>query len=395
MPIEQERHNTFIVFAIFSILCNTILNLDAIPILHYLFSILPLIAVGYAFSLVLINFKVGKFTYLVFLFYVVLGATTFIHHGAFNIWTSRFINSLGLFILLYYSILRSPSNTIAILAQIFSVLIYINFFMMFIPPLGDILDGYLLGRNHNQVGAKLLCGIITSCMAYDMRIKTFKSALILCMVCVITPLYIGSTTSSVGCILASGFMLIPKDKVRRIIILTFFIFYVLFQSSVVFLGQDISTQKAAVYLVEDVMGKDLTFTYRTVVWLKAYDKIEASPITGYGMRDDEWFSGEFLVLSAHNIILQLLLYGGIVLLATLILIILITVVHSLKERSRITDTALFGLCTFFFMMMMENYNEILIFYLLFILYYSPIFSNVLKPIELNQAEESIYEKSSH
>ena len=122
------------------------------------------------------------------------------------------------------------------------------------------------------------------------------------------------------------------------------------------------------------MQKDVTFTNRLYVWQETYDFIQRSPILGYGMRDKEWFSENIKVKSAHNVIYQIEIYGGYILLSLFIFIIFVSVSRSIKLSSIHTWYTLPGVCAFFFMMIMEMYGLPLIFYSLCLLFYSHEFS---------------------
>ena len=375
----RDRHSVYTELSLFFLLGNSVLALTEVPFLQLLFSGLRMIAVVYAFLLLLQNFRMGKFAWLVIGFYAVLLVITMMHQGAMNMWVSFFMNTLSIAILTYYSLRRSPQMTLDIFARIFAIFIYFNFISMLIAPSGLFRGAYPLGRNYNQVGAAVLCGMVTYIAAYHMQLRSFVATVIMCFVCVLTPVMLGSMTSAVGCTLVFLFFLIPNTKLRKLIIVSFFIFYLVFQAFVVFLQSDVSDNKEVTYFVEDVLGKELTFSDRTRVWAVAYTMIEDSPKTGYGLRSTDWFDDQLRVLSAHNIILQMLIYGGIVLLSAFILVIVIAIRRSLKDRSKISDTMLFGVGVFFFMMMMENYSIVLIFYMLNILFYTPELTKALEP----------------
>ena len=74
MNLTIDRHNLHAGLALFFILGCSVLNLAAIPVLHYLFSGMRVLYIGYAMLLVLKNWEVGKFTWLVGIFYLVWGA---------------------------------------------------------------------------------------------------------------------------------------------------------------------------------------------------------------------------------------------------------------------------------------------------------------------------------
>lgn len=370
MSLTLNRYDLKIGLALFFILGSSVLNLGAFPVLYYFISGMRMLFILYAMLLVMKNWEVGKFTWLVGLFYVVWGWITYRAHGAMNLWGNYCMNTIGIAIWLYYAIKRSPEATIRILCHIFSIFIYANLLAL-LMEWDDALEGFLLGTNYNQIGSTLLCGIITYSVAYKMGIKGLWQTLVLCGVSILTTLYVGSMTSATGCILTTCFLFIPRARLRKTIIISLVVFYVLFQAVVVFLRNDLSNAKAAAYLVEDVMKKDLTFTNRTLIWLQAYDDVMESPITGYGAQVPDWFSDRYDVKSSHNILLQIMLYGGAVLLGILILIVCISALRALQGHSPYAQYIGFGVCTFFFMMIMETYNLTLIFYTLCMLYYSP------------------------
>lgn len=65
----------------------------------------------------------------------------------------------------------------------------------------------------------------------------------------------------------------------------------------------------AVYIIEDVLGKDITFTNRTQLWDAAGKKFVESPILGYGFVDKEWYLAnmESFAIGPHNFIYSILL----------------------------------------------------------------------------------------
>lgn len=181
-------------------------------------------------------------------------------------------------------------------------------------------------------------------------------------------------TSAVGCSLMTLFFFISSKKIRKIALISLFVFYLTFQAFLVFFQNDISVNKYATFFVEEVMQKDLSFTNRTYVWSDSYKLIRQSPITGYGMQDSEWFEEQLMVKSAHNIIYQIMIYGGYILFTMFLIVIYASIKRTIKNYSNLTLYSLFGVCAFFFMMIMEAYSMSLIFLILCLTYYSPEFS---------------------
>lgn len=365
-------------FCLFFILANSILYLEEVLLIRMLVSMLRMFSVLVAIGLAVKNKNFGGgFTWWVCGFFLILGSITFVKHGALNMIMSYFINSVGISLLIYNAFKESPKMAINVLANVFAAYIYLNFVTLLIAPDGLFNGSYLIGRNYNQIGMTLVCGMVTNVAAYNAGKKSFTSVLILCLVALFSPIITGSMTSVVGCLVTLLFLFFKKQEQKKKLLIAFVAFYFIFQGFVVFMQSDVSSIRLITYIIEELMGKDLSFTDRARVWLVAFDMIQDAPVIGYGFQNNDWFEFYFEVKSAHNVIFQMLLYGGSLLLGYLVLLIIRSVRKSLKKPSLPVYTLLLGLCTVFFMMMMENYNMILILYLLCLLYNSPMLSKVL------------------
>ena len=127
----------------------------------------------------------------------------------------------------------------------------------------------------------------------------------------------------------------------------------------------------AVWFVEDVLKKDMTFTNRAHVWIESVILFLDSFWVGYGIQPPEWFDSHFGVLSAHNFILTMLLKGGVVLFCIFVVILFVCVGRANKNVNVSTTFLQFGCCAFLLMMTMESYSMMFVFYYLFLNYFSP------------------------
>lgn len=365
-------------FCLFFILANSILYLEEVPFLHILVSLLRFFAIFIAIGLAIKNKNFGGgYSRWIFGFFLILAIITVVKGGAINAVIAYFMNSLGITLLIYNAMKESPKMAIRVLASVFSAFIYLNFLTLLIAPEG-FNGSFLIGRNYNQIGMTLVCGMVTNVVAFNMGKKSLTSVLILCLVALFSPIITGSMTSTVGCLVTIVFLFFKKQEQKRRLLIAFVTFYAIFQGFVVFMQSDVSSVRFITYIIEELMGKDLSFTDRARVWLLAIDMIQDSPALGYGLQNNDWFDFYFEVKSAHNVIFQMLLYGGYVLLGYLILMIICSVRNALKKPSASAYTILLGLCTVFFMMMMENYNLVLILYILIMTYHSPYLSESKK-----------------
>ena len=263
---------------------------------------------------------------------------------------------------------------IAAFAIAFSICAYLNFFhLMLHPDLWMINDlktnqGYLLGSNYNQMGCRLLCAVGTSmaCIKYN---KWWLLNVILVTTASLATLFIvGSMTSLTGIILFLVFSLILPKKSLKAGIVSLLVFIFLFQVFVCFQGKGIEHNSFAVYIVEDVLGKDITFTYRTYLWDAAAKLFVNSPLYGYGCVDNDWYYSHMSSIAAgtHNYIWAILVTGGVILLAIFFYICFLSYSRLLITTDK-SALQLFAAATILFMMMiMENYPHPFIFTLLFL-----------------------------
>ena len=72
-------------------------------------------------------------------------------------------------------------------------------------------------------------------------------------------------------------------------------FVFIFQVLVCFQGKGIEQNPLAVYFVEDILGKDITFTGRIYMWDAAAKVFAESPLYGYGSVDKDWYYWKSLI----------------------------------------------------------------------------------------------------
>lgn len=264
--------------------------------------------------------------------------------------------------------------------NVFNVYILLNFLLILKYPEGiwfdasqanspDEVGRYFIGGNYNQMGAALICAVISNAVYYYLT-KQDKLILIISILVSLSSLAIvGSKTSLIGIALFTIFlMLSPKRKQSSFILYGFLAFYVFFQIQTVFLLTDLSHNGFVNYFIEDVLQKDTSFSSRTNIWFRSAPVFLASPIDGWGFQDIEWYEDNINGVSPHNYIYSVLLKGGLILLGVLILIISFLVLKERKGRSVYTAVALAGLFVILFMMIMEVYNIIYIVYVMYLSY---------------------------
>ena len=234
-------------------------------------------------------------------------------------------------------------------------------------------QGYLLGDNYNGMGCRLLCavGISMVCLKYSKW--WLLNVIPVTIVSIAALAIVQSMTSMTGILMSLLFCLIPSRKLLKTGIMTLIVTVILFQVFVCFQGKGIEHNPLAVWLVEDVLGKDITFTHRTYMWDAASKVFVDSPIFGYGLVAADWYYSNMTTFAKgpHNFIWGILIYGGIILLAlfTYICYMVFVKLPATNDRSVLLIYA--TAATMFLMMTMEVYPPPFIFTLLCLAFFAP------------------------
>lgn len=328
------------------------------------------------------------------MFFILLLSITIVN-GA-NIKDCIYVSAGVLLTVLLFNYFRKNLKLIILsLGITFSLLIYANMALMLMFPdwifMTDEWDRYLLGGNYNSIGIRLITAIIVNYVCTRYYKKWMVNLVMLVIVSVATLLLVGSMTAVTGVILFTLTCFIPSVRLQKIAFVSFFTFYVLFQVGVCFQGEGLQDNPLAVYFIQDILGKNLTFTNRTVLWDAAGRLFWQSPIIGYGYVDNDWFYTHLasFAIGPHNFIYFILLSGGILLLSVFITAIALAFRRIWPHLDRMGGSLLLGLTTVLFMQTMEVYPFFFNFLLLALIYYYPeLKSTWEKPLPQEPTEET-------
>ena len=261
----------------------------------------------------------------------------------------------------------------------FSISIYASILHMIMNPhLWMVIDedqknvsGFLLGGNYNQTGIRLLCALMVNilCLKYS---KWFWVNLIPLTIVSLSILFmVQSMTSLVSVLLFVIFCSLPGVKFPRLCITGLLSVVILFQIFVCFNGKGIENNEFATWFIVDVLEKDITFTNRTDLWDASMRLFIESPLMGYGLPTTEWYHSNLssAAIGPHNLILGLMLYGGVVaaLIYILLTIYIITCIFKYEDKS--TTVAYATIAVISLMSLMEIYSIQLTFLVIIVTYY--------------------------
>jgi O-antigen ligase len=274
------------------------------------------------------------------------------------------------------------TNSLKYMAIVFSLLIYVNAVLLVMFPEGLWIDyewkgtgdatRHLFG-NYNQIGFISLLGITIHAM-YTLTTQRWRRNLfMLTAVSIWSVVFVGSMTSTVGLGMLTIYILIHNFIKRPRLLLTIFvIIYIAFFLVIVWAGNSIEEIDLMTRFIENVLSKDTTFTKRTDIWSNAIYKIQQSPWLGYGVQNTDWNITHLNASGPHNLLLMLLLQGGVVLCGAFIYLVGVVVRKALNAGTTIGVLAVVSICIFFTMSLFEAYNILQTFFLLQLAYYSSL-----------------------
>lgn len=375
------RDMTLVPFAmIFCLVLNITISLSELemPILSY--GVLAAVLASFAFMLavVLKSHMMSRYGFMHFMFFFILIALTVI--GVNDIRNAIYVSvSVWLIMLLMRYYRFRMSMLLKCFCIAFSICIYINLVHLVTHPMLWLIQddkyatGYLFGNNYNQMGCRMIIGLATNllCLRYS---RLWLINFIAVSVAVLASLaMVGSMTSLSMIGLFLVFCMVPSARLRKFGIYALFAVFVLFQVFVVFNGRGLEDNELAVYIVEDVLQKDLTFTNRTHMWESALRLIGQSPVWGWGYPDGDWYKSNMtaLAIGPHNFILSVLVNGGVILLSLYCVIcgMAYRAVRPFLDTDATCQKLLFSVVCLLFMSLMEMYPYAIMMYPLALLYY--------------------------
>lgn len=361
-----------------------VLHTEEVPLLHMVCSVLRAISFVLLFpQLIVRKKKLEWFHYILIAYFFLLLYSSIINGQRLNGLISKAITIFTILAALKIDFEKNVNQTLRTLTVVFSGFVIVNFFLVLLYPdgiwkhvsdvTGEIVGDYILGGNRNQMGSVLVVGYLTSTL-YSLKTKRLRKLNYIIMLSALISLLIGgSRTSILGMIGISLFNYSKSERIHNMALLFMIIGYFVFQFVAVFLLTDFSSNHYISYFVEEVLGKDLTFSGRSGIWEQSTLLILLSPIWGYGLYDSDFLMFNISTISPHNFILSILLKGGICLLICALILFAFAIKQAYKYKTSMSLMLIFGLWILLFMSIMEVYSFILYVYLLSLLNYSKFF----------------------
>lgn len=239
------------------------------------------------------SLRISRYDLMVHLWWIIWLAITFYNKSEVLLTAIFFWINITIFLLIGQKYWREdPQHSLKILASVFSCLVYLNVILLILYPDGlwteTTWEGtgnttrYLFG-NYNAMGVVCLCALIVQGVYTSLSNRGHGNLCGLIIVSLFTVMFVGSVTSTVGLSLIVLYIIFHKQvKHPFTFIIAFSCIYIAFIVLVVFMGTSIEDYPIMLQFIENVLGKDSTFTYRTGIWLETIDMIIQHPWIGYG-----------------------------------------------------------------------------------------------------------------
>lgn len=282
------------------------------------------------------------------IFYLCMLISTIINSGTLYIQSQiqEFIKCFGMISMVSYGIKKHKYEFLLSLTVVLSVYTYINFLSVLIFPAGIfkvILSNnahWFLGHKNLFINIYLLAIIVN--IEFDfLRAKKISINLIMLFITSLYSLYYVSAVTSIIVEFICGlgyifYIFMGNNKINISIKYAYIAAIVLNLVLIVFESLQLRSS-VAIFL-----GKDISFTGRTIIWENAISWIKKSPVIGWGFEDVRDISyklgGNINFVNCHNFFLDVIYKGGFI--AFVVLLIFFMSVYSefrvLEERINIS-----------------------------------------------------------
>lgn len=256
---------------------------------------------------------------------------------------------------------------------IYFILSIINLILLFIFPNGIALHNYYYYRFNfigidNQLIKYFIPIAAFGCIHSSFKNKkiTLSFAILLCIIS-LTMIIVWSATGLVGWFIMILYILfIYKSKIAYLLnsILLSIFYAIIFLSIFMF-----NIQEYFVYIIENILKKSISFTGRTEIWEISKNLISKKPLLGYGLSNNHgWIYWHGKNYYTHNIILEVMIQGGILALIPYLIMFIIAAVSLYKYRSHyISGILSFAIFSMQIVMLTEAYNYEVLLYALIIM----------------------------
>jgi O-antigen ligase len=286
---------------------------------------------------------------------------------------NQLIIILSVVLITDYALKNNSKNFITACAIFFTAYIFINFASIILYPDGlyivdDVKSYWFLGHKNSYVKYMIIAILFNFLRIRFENKKVDLSIIALLIISFVSVLLVDSSTSIIGLSIISLYFIIPWffNKFSK----SAYKIYVIITCILCFLILILGVQNNFSYIIENVFDRDASFTGRTIIWKANMEDISKQPILGHGIESVDlrieraWYVE---AVNAHNLYLEILYQGGLLLFISFIAIIIKTGIEIKKcKKNEAVSFVSLVVGTMLMMAIVESYPIYMIFMLLII-----------------------------
>jgi O-antigen ligase len=374
--MKINKSSIFLIFCFLAFIRPDSLNLlPGVTNFYYIYRVVVVLSIFFVF--LLRKTEIDKFAFIWITFEAVVIFSTTVEHGnlSYAIFQGLTITSLAFLFSIYSKRLVILLKSIYRVLSLFTI---INFITIVIFPKGMYVTGvtntasenWFLGFKNEQTAYFLpLIGLVFILS----KIEGFnKSKIAILFISILSSILIHSSTLLVGLgilLIVEFFPFIRKNS-KVFNQATYFIISVVMFVAIPILR----LQNLFDFLIEGILHKSLTLTYRTDLWDRAIAAIFQHPIIGWGEQPNivkyELYDS-MSIISAHNQFLEYTFTGGILLILIYVAMNIMLIKRTWSIKSYEIVQIVSGLyLALQITLIAEVFTEITIFMIYFLVWYS-------------------------
>lgn len=317
--LKSINNTAFLILLLFPFFKPISLELIA-PAIDSFFDFWRVLALAMILFMYFLSGKTSRMIIAISTYEIMLWIATIINSGDGSDFWRLTVNCgtvVGFCMLTELCIKQNSKKYFTAVFAIYSVLVTINLIVLLLFPKGIAVseDGGTFNFLGNDNGMAVIFELPLMCVAciysaFKGRRLTFNAVIMLAMISA-TVLITWSATGVVAWFaLFVYILLIYKGRFTKVFnSYLLFLTFAVMQISIVFLR----LQEHFAFIINNILGKSINFTGRTIVWDLSYLLIMQSPVIGHGVYEGHgliWFVNNYVY--AHNAILEIMIQSGIV-----------------------------------------------------------------------------------
>ncbi|MDT2370758.1 O-antigen ligase family protein [Enterococcus faecium] len=305
---------------------------------------------GYAFLNITTKKKLSAMTIVLIILSVWMIITTYVNKpDAFTIVVFNSVRVIAICLLFeYYQ--RNINILLKGCSNFFYLMVFINFITVIVTyPNGiytrtDGRAGYFMGFR-NAFILYFLPALLFALLEFSKK-KGYKKFYLIYVLCIIPIILEKSTTTLIALIIMFFVFLLIQfrdrakstTKIKRFPLITTLLIYLVL-NIIILSSSFIANIPFVKYIIENIMGKTLNFTGRTIIWQTAFKMIANKPWMGYGIGNNVLYFNDYWY--GHNEIVEYMLEGGLIALAIFALLWILIIYKLKKNNNNIINKSMY------------------------------------------------------